>query len=110
MTLNLIYGRNTMANAADYMDTVRKYDPSASEDEVQKIVNYLGIALANKDSSLVSCSDQTEIDRVVNGYCAKKLNMDAATAQKACEAVCETMKGDRMKCRVTFYYLLAKNA
>ncbi len=99
-----------MASAADYIDNVRRYDAGADEAKVQEIVNYLGIALANKDSSLVSCSDQTEIDRVVNGYCAKKLNMDAATAQKACEAVCETMKGDRMKCRVTFYYLLAKNA
>ncbi len=99
-----------MASAADYMGTVKGYDSGADEGAVQKIVNYCGIALANKDSSLVSCSDQTEIDRVVNGYCAKKLGMDADTAQAACKAVCEEMKGDRMKCRVTFYYLLAKNA
>jgi len=97
-----------MAKAADYIEKVKSYDSSATEEGVQKIVNYLGIALANKDSSLVSCSDQTEIDRVVNGYCAKKLGMDEATARAACAAVCETMKGDRMKCRVTFYHLLAK--
>ena len=99
-----------MAKAADYMDNINKYASGASEAVVQKICNYLGIALTNKDSSLVSCSDQTEIDRVVNGYCAKKLGQDAGTAQAACEAVCATMKEDRMKSRVTFYYLLAKNA
>ena len=99
-----------MAKAADYMDNVNKYAGGASEAVVQKICNYLGIALTNKDSSLVSCSDQTEIDRVVNGYCAKKLGQSAGDAQTACEAVCATMKEDRMKSRVTFYYLLAKNA
>ena len=99
-----------MAKAADYMDNVRKYDGGANEAVIQKVCNYLGIALTGKDSSLVSCSDQTEIDRVVNGYCAKKMDMDAATAQAACEAVCATMKEDRMKSRVTFYYLVAKNA
>ncbi len=98
-----------MANAADYMDNVRKYDGDASEDTVQKICNYLGIALANKDSSLVSCSDQTEIDRVINGFCAKKLGMSADEAAACCKKVCETMKEDRMKSRVTFYYLCAKN-
>ncbi|PHR60445.1 MAG: hypothetical protein COA43_06950 [Robiginitomaculum sp.] len=99
-----------MAKAADYMENVNKYDASASEAVIQKICNYLGIALTNRDSSLVSCSDETEIDRVVNGYCAKKLDQNAGDAKTACEAVCATMKEDRMKSRVTFYYLLAKNA
>ncbi len=99
-----------MAKAADYMDNVKKYDGSASEDVIQKICNYLGIALTNKDSSLVSCSDQTELDRVINGYCAKKLSMNSSDAASACTAVCATMKEDRMKSRVTFYYILAKNA
>ncbi len=99
-----------MASAADYIENVKRYDSGASEADVQGIVNYLGVALMNKDASLVSCSDQTEIDRVVNGYCAKKLGMDEAAARAACATVCETMKGDRMKCRVTFYHILAKNA
>ncbi|PHR92087.1 MAG: hypothetical protein COA69_08740 [Robiginitomaculum sp.] len=99
-----------MAKAADYMDNVKKYDSGASEAVIQKICNYLGIALTNRDSSLVSCSDQTEIDRVVKGFCAKKLGQNASDAQTACEAVCATMKEDRMKSRVTFYYLLAKNS
>ncbi len=99
-----------MAKAADYIENVRKYDSGASEAVVQKVCNYLGIALTKRDSSLVSCSDETELGRVINGYCKKRLDMDPATAKAACEAVCVTMKPDRMKSRVTFYYLLAKNA
>ena len=77
---------------------------------VQKVVNYCGIALRNKDSSLVGCSDEAEKNRVRDGYCFKKLGMDQGTASAAVDAVCATMKEDRMKSRVTFYYLLAKNA
>ena len=97
-----------MADAADYMDDVKRYDASADQDAIQKIVNYLGIALMNKDSSLVSCSDETERNRVRDGYCAKKLGMDTVAAEAAIEKVCQQMKGDRMKKRVTFYHLLTK--
>jgi len=97
-----------MADAADYMDDVKRYDASADQDAIQKIVNYLGIALMKKDSSLVSCSDETERNRVRDGYCAKKLGMDTAAAEAAIEKVCQQMKGDRMKKRVTFYHLLTK--
>lgn len=45
-----------------------------------------------------------------DGYAAKKLGMDASSAEAAIAAVCETMKGDRNKQRVTFYYLMAKDA
>jgi len=99
-----------MAKAADYIEDVKRYDSGATEDGVQKIVNYLGVALMNKDASLVSCSDETERNRVRDGYAAKKLGMSTAAAEAAIEAVCQEMKGDRMKQRVTFYHLLAKHA
>lgn len=99
-----------MAKAADYIGDVQRYDSGADEAHVQKICNYLGIALANKDSSLVSCSDETERNRVRDGFAAKKLGMSTSDAEAAIAAVCETMKGDRMKQRVTFYYLMAHNA
>jgi len=72
-----------MPAAADYIENVRKYDSGATEAVVQKVVNYCGIALRSKDASLVGCSDETEKNRI---------------------------RDDRMKSRVTFYYLLAKNA
>jgi len=93
-----------MAKAAKYMDDVKRYDAGADEDAIQKICNYLGVALLNKDASLVSCSDETERD----GFCAKKLSMDTAAAEAAIEAVCQQMKGDKFKQRVTFYHLLTK--
>ncbi|WP_409431866.1 DUF2853 family protein [Litorimonas sp. RW-G-Af-16] len=99
-----------MASASDYMDNVKKYDPKASEDDVQKVVNYCGIALRSKDASLVSCSDEAERNRVRDGYAAKKLGMSAAAADKAIEAVCQQMKDERQKSRVTFLYLLGKHA
>lgn len=99
-----------MAKAADYIENVHKYDSSATEEEVQKIVNYCGIALQSKDASLVSCSDEAERNRVRDGYAAKKLGMSADAADAAIEAVCQQMKEERMKSRVTFLYLLGKHA
>ena len=99
-----------MADAMDYIKDVKRYDENAEFEHVRKIVNYCGIALRSRDASLVSCSDEAERNRVRDGFCAKKLGMDSATAEAAIEAVCTTMKPDRNKQRVTFYYLLAKNA
>ena len=97
--------------AATYMDNVKKYDGAAKEEHVQKIVNYLGVTLMNNDAKLVSCSDKSELDRVRDGFAAKKLGMSASEAEAAIEKVCGDMKGEgARKSRVTFYYALAKNA
>jgi hypothetical protein len=95
---------------SDYLADVRKYDAGAREEVVGRIVKHLGIALRNRDSSLVSCSDQSELARVREKWCGKKLGVtDAATADGAIEKTCEAMSGDRTKGRVTFYYLVAKH-
>ena len=95
---------------ADYQADVQRYDSGASADTVKKIVKHLGIALQSKDASLVSCSDQAELDRVREKWCMKKLG---ASDAKACDAaiakVCTQMAADRNKQRVTFYYLVAKH-
>ncbi len=94
---------------SEHLDDVKRYDAGADAGAVDKIVKHLGIALRGKDSSLVSCSDTTELDRVREKWCMKKLGMTDASACDACiGTVCETMKGDRNKSRVTFYYLVAK--
>jgi len=99
-----------MADAADYMADVTRYDSGADQGDIQKIVNYLGVALLNKDASLVSCGDEAERNRVRDGYAAKKLGMSTADAEKAIEVVCQEMKGDNHKQRVTFLHLLGKHA
>ncbi len=93
-----------------YMDGVNKYISGADEEIVRKIVNYCGIALQSKDASLVSCSDDKELDRVANGFCTKKLELSEGDANAAIAATCEAMKGDRQKSRVTFYYLVAEKS
>ncbi|MEP2943860.1 MAG: DUF2853 family protein [Hyphomicrobiales bacterium] len=95
---------------SDYFGDVKKYDSGASEEIVKKIVKHLGIALRNRDSSLVSCSDDKELGRVRDGWMKKKLGQsDGAAADKVIARVCEIMKPSKSnKSRVTFYYLCAK--
>ncbi|PZN95108.1 MAG: hypothetical protein DCF31_07500 [Alphaproteobacteria bacterium] len=93
----------------DWSVDVRKYVPDADAGAIAGIVRYCGIALRNRDSSLVSFSDSTETDRVRENYLKKKLGLvnpdselDAAIA-----AVGERMDSDSTRNRVTVYYLLA---
>lgn len=92
----------------DYAVDVKKYAPEAADKTIAAIVKHLGIALRNKDSSLVSCSDASELKRVSDSWCKKKLGVaDDAAIDKAIKATCEQLKADRTKQRVTFYYLVA---
>ena len=94
----------------DYLADVRKYDALADAEIVDRIVKYLGVALHNRDSALVACSDKAERDRVRERWCEKKLGYtDADKADTVIELVCETMSRDNSKSRVTFYYLVAKH-
>ena len=96
---------------SDYLADVQRYDSGADAAVVEKIVKHLGIALQSKDASLVSCSDQSELDRVREKWCMKKLgHTDEAKCDEIIASVCETMSGDNQKQRVTFYYLVAKAA
>jgi hypothetical protein len=93
---------------SDYSADVGKYSSPVNEAAVTAIVKYCGIALRNRDSSLVSGSDPEELTRVRDGFAAKKLGLSAADADAGIKKVVEKMKGDRTKQRVTFYYLLAE--
>ncbi|MBV2143904.1 DUF2853 family protein [Falsochrobactrum sp. TDYN1] len=94
---------------SEYLADVRRYDAGADEAVVEKIVKHLGIALRNRDSSLVSASDPEELKRVRTNWVAKKLGIaDEAKGDEVVAHVAEVMKGDRNKHRVTFYYLVAK--
>lgn len=97
--------------AEDWLADVRKYVADADKAVVSKIVAYLGIALRNRDSSLVSFSDPKETERVRENFLKKKLGLtqDDATLDAAIAGVGERMKGDTTKNRVTVYYLLAQH-
>lgn len=95
--------------STEYMADVKRYVPGANEKAVAGIVKHLGIALKSKDASLVSCSSKDELDRVRESWCKKKLAIaDDKAIDAAIKEVCEKMKGDKQKQRVTFYYLLAE--
>ncbi len=92
-----------------YYTNVKKYDSKAKRKTVENIVKYCGVALRSRDSSLVACSDEAELKRVADGFVTKKLEKDSGQMELVKE-VCQEMKSDRFKSRVTFYYLAAKKA
>jgi hypothetical protein len=97
--------------ADDWATDVVKYVPDADQDIITGIVRYCGIALRNRDSSLVSFSDKTETDRVKANFLKKKLGLTDSddTLDAAMAAVGDRMKADTTKNRVTVYYLLASH-
>ena len=88
-------------------------DAKADEAVVMTITKYLGASLNDKDAKYVACGDETERNTVRDNFLKKKLGLkDENEALDAkVMAVCEEMKAakQRMKDRVAFYYLLAKN-
>lgn len=99
-----------MALEIDHKADVKRYAPSASDASIQKIIKHLGIAMKNNDTQLVACSSKDELERVRESWCKKKLKLanPDADLDKAIKGVCDTMKGDKNKSRIAFYYLLAE--
>jgi hypothetical protein len=96
--------------AADYAQDIAKYTDTCDQSCVDGIVRHLGIALQSRDASMVSCSDESERARVRDSFLKKKLGRTEPEEEldKAVMEICERMKDQRQKSRVTFYYLLAE--
>jgi len=96
--------------STDYTADIKRYTANVNDKAVAGIVKHLGIALKSADASLVSCSSKDELARVRDSWLKKKLALagDDAALDKSIKEVCEQMKGDKNKQRVTFYYLLAE--
>ena len=97
--------------AQDWAADVKKYASNADDKAIAGIVRYCGIALQNRDSALVSFTDEQEVARVRDNFLKKKLGLTLPDAEldKALAAVADKMKDDRTKNRVTVYYLLAEH-
>jgi hypothetical protein len=94
----------------DYKADIAKYTKSVDEKAIAGIVKHLGIAVKSTDASMVSCTDKGERDRVRDSFLKKKLGLKNPDTEldKAVVDLCQTMKGDKTKLRVSFYYLLAE--
>ena len=102
--------KEAAADESEYLRVTREYDAEVDPAIVTKIEKYLGASLKNRDAKYVACSDETELETIVKGFMKKKMGIeDKDAAMEKVKAVCLTMKPTRMKNRVTFYYLLAKN-
>ncbi len=99
-----------MADTEKYIAGIKKYASNVNEGAVSGIVLHLGIALRNKDASLVAATDPEELKRVRESWLKKKLALTDSDEEldKSIQAVMTKMKADRMKERVTVYYLLAE--
>lgn len=91
-----------------YLENVKQYVDSPNEDAVDSLVGHLGIALESRDGANVAATDPEELKSIRDGYCNVNLDLEDDEADAAIQKVCEIMKGDNSKCRVTFYYLLAQ--
>lgn len=94
----------------EYVDNIQKYTNNVDESVVTGIVKHLRLVLQNRDASLVSCSDQKELERVRESFLKKKLGLTASDADLDSNIleICQQMKNTSNKSRVTFYYLLAE--
>lgn len=100
-----------MVDTRDYISDIKKYTGSVNEAAVNGIISHLGIALRNRDSSLVASTDPNEMRRVRDSWLKKKLQISGSDDEldQVVEAVVHKMKSERMKKRVTVYYLLAEH-
>lgn len=91
--------------ASEFKNTVKmKFDA----DLLRKVTKGLGPSIYKEDASKVSCSDQTELDRVKANFLLKKLGLeDSPKLDAAIKEVCAEMgSSNRKKFRAMFYYML----
>ena len=76
-------------------------------DKLDGYVNSLKSMVNNKDATLVSGSDESELETVRRNFVEKKLGIsDKEKAMAAINSVAGKMSSIRMKSRPAFYYLV----
>lgn len=98
-----------MADIQEHKAAVAKY-AKVNTAALDKMAKTYALVLNNKDSQFVACGDEGEKATVRANFLKKKLGLTNSDADldAAIESVCATMKDDRLKSRLAFYYLLAE--
>ena len=111
--MNLLYKiiLNNMATKVEkleqYTEELSKFDSNPDLWLLENIVSLLWPSIFNADSETVACTDEAELERVLESSVVAKLNLDINIADV--KSVCEKMgSSNRNKYRAIFYYLLAK--
>jgi Protein of unknown function (DUF2853) len=95
---------------SDHLADIKKYAKKpVNEAAVATMEKTYRLVLSNADSRYVACSDPAEVETVRENFLKKKLGLSDGDLDGAIEAVCEAMKDERLKSRLTFYYLLAEH-
>jgi Protein of unknown function (DUF2853) len=95
---------------ATYKEEMQKTGIKLDDALLTAVAKGLGPSIYNNDSSRVSASDQTELDRVKNNFLIKKLGLPDGPALDAAvkEVVDQFGSANRNKYRAIFYALLVK--
>ncbi|WP_242204212.1 DUF2853 family protein [Aestuariivivens insulae] len=92
-------------------DLKEKFDVEADMELLTNVAIGLGPSIYNPDSSTVSSSDESELERVKNNFLIKKLGLsDTPELDVAITIIMEQYgKTNRTKYRAVVYYLLTKH-
>lgn len=94
-------------SVSSYTEALSSLGVKADAALLSAVAKGLGPSIYLKDASLVSCTDQAELDRVKNNFLIGKLGLANGPALDAgLKAICEKTSSMRQKPRAVFYYLL----
>ncbi|MEJ2585588.1 MAG: DUF2853 family protein [Robiginitalea sp.] len=96
---------------AQYAEHIRdKFSQTPDMDFLEKVVLGLGPAVYNRDASLVSGSDESELETVRNNFLIKKLGLPDGPhlMHTIKDVIREYGMSERNKYRAVVYYILAR--
>ena len=94
----------------DHMADLKKFAKNPiNEAAAAGMMKSYALVMSKADTRYVACSDPVELDRVRENFLKKKLGLKTADMDASIKAICEHMKSDKTKSRLTFYYLLAEH-
>jgi hypothetical protein len=94
----------------DHMADLKKFAKNPiNEPAAAGMMKSYALVMSKADTRYVACSDKTELERVRENFLKKKLGISSGDMDASIKAICEAMKSDKTKSRLTFYYLLAEH-
>jgi D-serine deaminase-like pyridoxal phosphate-dependent protein len=94
----------------DHLADIRKFARKpVNEAAAAAMSRAYALVMSKPDTRYVACSDPAELARVRDNFLKKKLGLNGGDLDASIKAVCERMKSDNTKSRLTFYYLLAEH-